>query len=86
MSKEELFKQITNNLFRGFASIDNQKGTEDWFRVLVRGCIFPSEIARLRELCYVSMISYDVSCYCMELHCKYMSEHDLYCKYLSEYV
>lgn len=73
MAKEELFKQITN-IFVGFSSIED--GTEDWFRVLVRGCVFPAEIARLRELCYVSMISYDVSRFFMEVHCKYVKEYE----------
>lgn len=68
MSKEELNKQIAD-IFTGFVSIVDD--SNDWFRVLVRGCVFPSEIARVRELCYVSMISYDITCFCMEVHCKY---------------
>lgn len=73
MAKEELFKQITN-IFVGFASIED--GSEDWFRVLVRGCVFPAEIARLRELCYVSMISFDMQHMCLDVHCKYMPEYE----------
>jgi len=73
MSKEELNKQIAH-IFTGFVRVE--ESTDDWFRILVRGCIFPFEIARVRELCYVSMISYDLSCYCMEVHCKYVVDHE----------
>lgn len=68
MKKEELYKQIANR-FTGFASISED--SDGWFRVKVRGCVFPSEIVRVRELCYVSLISYDSSCHFFEVHCKY---------------
>lgn len=68
MSKEELNKLIAD-LFVGFASIE--EGTEDWFLIYARGCVFPAEIARLRELCYVSMITFNIQRMCLEIHCKY---------------
>lgn len=73
MAKEELYKQIANS-FEGFASI--KEDSDGWFRVLVRGCVFPSEIVRVRELCYVSLIGYDLSCYCLEVHCKYVEDYE----------
>lgn len=73
MTKEKLFEQIAN-IFVGFGSIED--GTHEWFIVRVRGCVFPAEIARLRELCYVSMISFDLCNICLEVHCKYMSDYE----------
>lgn len=73
MAKEELFRQIAH-IFTGFVKVEET--TDDWFIVLVRGCVFPSEVVRVRELCYVSMISYDVSRYCMEVHCKYVEDYE----------
>lgn len=73
MTKEELNKQIAN-IFMGFASIE--EGTEGWFRIVARGCVFPAEIVRLRELCYVSMISFDMQHMCLDIHCKYMDEYE----------
>lgn len=73
MAKEELYKQIAN-IFKGFASIEED--SEGWFRVLARGCVFPSEIAQLRELCYVSLIGFNLQHICLEVHCKYMEEYN----------
>ena len=74
MTKEELNKQIAN-IFSGFASIE--EGTEDWFRLLVRGCVFPAEIARLRELFDVNMITINIQRMCLEIHCKYRNADDV---------
>lgn len=68
MAKEELFEQI-GNIITGL--VDFTEGTEGWFCVLVKGCVFPDEIVQLQELCYVSTISYNVIHECMEISCKY---------------
>lgn len=73
MAKEELYKKVAD-IFRGFATIE--EGTEGWFRILARGSVFPAEISRLRELCYVCMITFDLQHMCLDIHCKYMEEYE----------
>lgn len=67
MTREVLFSEIFK-IVPAVHSIEENKYSE-FFTIKVSGCVFPRELAKLQEICYVSNISFSVSEMLMEIRC-----------------
>lgn len=67
MSRKELFSKIFT-IITAVHSIEENKYSE-WFTIKVSGCVFPDELEKLKEVCYISNISFSVHDMLMEITC-----------------